>query len=72
MPIYEYICIECGEKMEIWATIAEKEKGLNVTCQKCGSKKVAQVFSSFLIGGSSSGKDISSGCGPQFRPGCCG
>lgn len=72
MPIYEYICTECGEKVEVQATIAEKEKGLKVICPKCGSKKMAQVFGSFMVISSSSSKNNPSGCGPQAGPGCCG
>ena len=49
MPTYEYVCTECQTRMEIRATIAEKEKGLTVICPKCGGKKTAQVFSSFMI-----------------------
>lgn len=70
MPTYEYVCIECGEKIEIYASIAEKEKGLKVSCPKCHSKKVAQIFGNFMVMGSSkSGGPI---CGPQAGPGCCG
>ncbi len=72
MPTYEYVCIECEEKVEVRATIPEKEKGLKLTCPKCGGKKMAQVFSSFTIGGASRGGNPSSSCGPTAGPGCCG
>jgi len=68
MPTYEYMCTECEEKIEMWATITEKEKGLKVTCPKCGSKKTARVFGSFMVIGSSR----PSSCGPTTEPGCCG
>lgn len=62
MPTYEYICSDCGEKFEIFATFEEKEKGLKLKCPKCGSKKVSQVFGSvFIINKSSSSLD-SKGC----------
>ncbi len=70
MPTYEYVCTECGERIEIYATIAEKEKGLKVSCPKCGSKKVAQIFGNFMVMGSS--KNSGPVCGPQAGPGCCG
>ncbi|MEO0184610.1 MAG: FmdB family zinc ribbon protein [candidate division WOR-3 bacterium] len=46
--IYEYICSDCGERIEIKATIEEKEKGLKVICPKCGSDKTLRVYSSFV------------------------
>ena len=72
MPTYEYVCIECEERMEVWASISEKEKGLKVICPKCGSKKMVQVFGSFAVMGSSSDKNNPPICGPQAGPGCCG
>lgn len=74
MPTYEYVCTECEEKVEIRATIAEKERGLKPSCPKCGSKKVAQVFGFMIMGGSKGGGFNSgsvSGCGPSAGPGCC-
>lgn len=44
MPTYEYHCRTCGNKFDIRASIAEKEKGLDVTCAQCGSNIVEQVF----------------------------
>lgn len=72
MPNYEYVCTECGEKVEIAATISEKEKGLKPTCPKCGSKKMAQVFGNFSVMSSSKGANKPPMCGPQAGPGCCG
>jgi len=74
MPTYEYICIECQEKTEVRATISEKERGLEVTCPKCGNDNMVQVFGSFAIGGGSKGGSnpgFMSGCGPTAGPGCC-
>ncbi len=72
MPVYEYVCIECKERTEVRATFAEKEKGLKVVCPKCGSKKMAQVFGTFMTIRSSNGGSNLSGCGPLSGPGCCG
>jgi len=71
MPTYEYICIECQEKTEVRATISEKERGLKVTCPKCGSKKMAQIFGVFMVMGSSSSKNNAPMCGPSAGPSCC-
>lgn len=72
MPTYEYVCTECGTKIETKATMSEKESGLKVSCPKCGSKKVAQVFGSFMMKSSSRDKNNPPMCGPQSGPGCCG
>ncbi|MFQ6121789.1 MAG: FmdB family zinc ribbon protein [Dehalococcoidales bacterium] len=74
MPTYEYICIECQEKAEIRATISEKERGLKVTCPRCGSNKMVQVFGSFAVTGSSKGRfnpSFMPSCGPTAGPRCC-
>ena len=67
MATYEYHCKTCGENFDIQASIAEKEKGLDVTCAHCGSKSVERVFSgiSMLTGGQAIGKvtgTSNSGC----------
>ncbi|MGQ9694016.1 MAG: FmdB family zinc ribbon protein [Thermodesulfobacteriota bacterium] len=72
MPTYEYVCTECMEKMEVQASVSEKVKGLKLICPKCGSKKMAQVFSGFSVLGSSRGGTGGPICGPQRGPGCCG
>ncbi len=73
MPTYEFRCRQCSNRFDVWATIAEKEKGLDLTCEKCGGKDLEQMFGgiSFLTG-SSSGKEggfRTSGCDPSA--GCC-
>jgi putative FmdB family regulatory protein len=68
--IYEYRCEMCGESIEITASIAEKEKGLETVCPKCGSKKMKQVLGGFSIGRKPDGGGGSgSGCGPGCS--CC-
>ncbi|MGQ9818220.1 MAG: FmdB family zinc ribbon protein [bacterium] len=65
MPIYEYLCSNCGERIEVKATIAEKEKGIKVICPKCGSDKILQVFSSFMVMDPKGGKDNPPTCSCQ-------
>ena len=74
MPNYEYVCSECQNKFDVYATMAEKEKGLKPECPNCHSKKTIQVFGSFnFLGGSKGGFNPGSmpGCGPTAGPGCC-
>ena len=49
MPLYEYVCENCKEKLVILIRNPEDEKG--VVCSKCGSHKLTKLFSSFATGG---------------------
>lgn len=71
VPTYEYMCADCREKMEVFASISEREKGLKLKCPECGSKKMVQLFGQINVIGSK-GSMGSSGCGHKSGPGCCG
>lgn len=47
MPMYDYKCLDCGKESLIVVTLKEHERG-EVTCPSCGSKKLQQLFSSFI------------------------
>ncbi|MDW7730763.1 MAG: FmdB family zinc ribbon protein [Dethiobacteria bacterium] len=49
MPVYEYICKDCGKIMEVRESLAEKEKGLAHTCPACGSKSLSQYFGNMIV-----------------------
>ncbi|MCM8819388.1 MAG: zinc ribbon domain-containing protein, partial [Candidatus Omnitrophica bacterium] len=68
MPRYEYLCLDCHNKFDVKATLAEKERGLKPECPKCHSKNTAQVFSNFMVMGGS--KSENSNVGGGVRPGC--
>ena len=73
MPTYEYICMGCKGKTEVFAPISQKEKGLNLKCPTCGGTKLVQIFGQVNVMGSR--RDMGGfppGCGPQSGPGCCG
>jgi putative FmdB family regulatory protein len=67
MPAYEFICNYCGNKGEVLATVSEKERGLDLFCENCGSTDVKQIISKPmpLLRGISSGS-----CGSRSG-GCC-
>ena len=44
MPFYEFECTQCKEKFEVFATLAQKEKGLAPRCPNCDSEEVQRVF----------------------------
>jgi len=39
MPTYEYRCVECQKRFEIFLTYAEYDRG-EVTCPACGSRNI--------------------------------
>jgi putative FmdB family regulatory protein len=43
MPIYEYICDECGQACELLL----KSRTAKPKCPNCGSKSLSRQFSSF-------------------------
>ncbi|RMG47406.1 MAG: hypothetical protein D6718_03780 [Acidobacteria bacterium] len=60
MPVYEYVCQDCGAPSEVRATVDEYSRGLQVRCRECGSERLDRVFSSVAV---------NSGSPP---PSCCG
>lgn len=44
MPTYEFKCQDCGEKFEIFTSMSNKEKGLDLKCPQCGSENLGEVF----------------------------
>ena len=86
MPIFEYLCNDCGKRFEALVLAASSAKPAQ--CPKCQSKKVTQQLSVFAVAGASakSGSDFggdfgSSGdadegsacgsCGDPRGPGAC-
>ncbi len=53
MPIYEYLCGECGER---FAKLQKMSATPDETaCPKCGSRDVARQISACAVGGASAG-----------------
>jgi len=65
MPIYEYVCGECGNKFEKLASLASAHE--RQECPKCGKISGERVLSVASLGPSSSGPSYSGsggGCAP--------
>jgi putative FmdB family regulatory protein len=67
MPIYEYICQDCGEKYDkfVRSSLAKVE----LECPKCGSAKGKKAFSVFGLRGDAGGSSVAAAssaaaCGP--------
>jgi putative FmdB family regulatory protein len=46
MPIYEYRCLECGEKFEKLVRSMNNPE-IELKCPECGGQKVEKLLSSF-------------------------
>lgn len=47
MPIYEFLCNACGQKVSIYQ---QGFAAISHSCQHCGSDKLQRIFSPFAIG----------------------
>jgi putative FmdB family regulatory protein len=57
MPIYEYQCLECGERFEKLVRSTSSLAGTE--CPKCGGRKVEKLLSAFGLQKSGSASDFS-------------
>jgi putative FmdB family regulatory protein len=73
MPLYEYLCEECGRHIELLVQGSQTPE-----CSECGSKKLAKQFSvpaAHVSGGNSlpiRGGDFGGCSKPGCGPGGCG
>lgn len=58
MPIYEYRCPRCGERLEVLQRVGAGAEGLE--CPRCGSDGLEREASTFASAGGS-------GCSPRGR-----
>jgi len=65
MPIYSYVCKDCGHKFDLLVGVT-KDK-VDLKCEKCGSENIEKRFSAFSVGSSES--NLSSG--PSCSTGTC-
>lgn len=65
MPIYEYECLDCGERFEVLQRMGEGAAEL--TCPECGESRVTKQFSTFASGSGGQASTTASfgggGCG---------
>jgi putative FmdB family regulatory protein len=66
MPIYEYVCDDCGVRYERIVMNGNTK----VTCPKCESAKKTIQLSVFAA--PANGSKVSGGPGPSSGGGCCG
>ena len=59
MPIYEYICLDCGKRFEQMRSI--KEADSPIACQDCAGQHTSRALSVFFA--SSGGRAVAGGGG---------
>jgi putative FmdB family regulatory protein len=76
MPIYEFVCKECGTRFEEMRLSSSAFN--DISCPKCGTAKVEKAFSTFAPsvpnGGGSSARPCEGGSAepPPCSSGMCG
>jgi putative FmdB family regulatory protein len=69
MPIYEYLCQDCGTKFEKLVRRASETPEL--ACPSCGEKHLQQEFSTFAAHANGSPKPSGGATPPCQGGGCC-
>jgi putative FmdB family regulatory protein len=62
MPLFEYVCLECGAEFE--KLIMKNTEADDISCPACNSRKLEEKFSSFSAA-SSNGSSSLSNCAPS-------
>ncbi|MFQ5536520.1 MAG: zinc ribbon domain-containing protein [Gemmatimonadota bacterium] len=71
MPSYDFVCQDCDAPYEVRLSMSAYDRGEGRVCPKCGSKNVERTFTAVNViaggssGGSWSGSDAASSCGPS-------
>lgn len=52
MPLYSYVCKDCGEKFDLLVGVTAQKTVLE--CKKCGSEHIERTFGTFSMGASGS------------------
>jgi putative FmdB family regulatory protein len=72
MPIFEYLCEDCGSKFEKLVRRAGSAEGVH--CPSCGQEHLKQQFSTFAAHANGSAKETMPSCasGMCQTPDLCG
>lgn len=70
MPIYEYQCMQCGEKFEARQSFGQDCSGLN--CPKCQAPNPRKLVSSFFSTSSGAARSSSEDSCPTCSSDLCG
>jgi len=68
MPLYEYVCEDCGNRFDALRSIKDADRP--IACKKCASEKTARQLSVFFA--QSSGHTVAGTSGGGGCAGCAG
>lgn len=60
MPIYTYVCKDCGEKFDLLVGVTSEK--LELKCKNCGSKKIEKTLGTFSVGNPGDKSSSSGSC----------
>jgi len=75
MPIFEYVCEDCGSKFEkLVRRAASDNASQDVHCPSCGQEHLKQQYSTFSAHANGAPKEMAPSCpsGMCSTPGLCG
>ena len=72
MPIYEYLCDDCGTKFE--KLVRRSAAAVEVECPACGEAHVSEQISTFAAHANGTAREAMPSCGGGMcgTPGYCG
>ena len=62
MPIFEYVCTNCGERFE--KLVLSSKRARQLSCPSCGSTEVKKALSVFGVSGSTTTGGSADNCAP--------
>lgn len=65
MPVYEYLCLDCGERLE--SPGSTDDAGRELKCLKCGSARLKRLFSAPNIVRATPQRHDTTCCGREER-----
>jgi len=66
MPIYEYVCQQCGEKFE--KLVRSSSGATEIVCPRCGSTRAEKALSLFGLSGPGGGSGSAGAAAPSCGP----
>jgi putative FmdB family regulatory protein len=70
VPLYEFVCLDCGVRTDVRASLAKKEAGLVVPCESCGGEHTRQALTAFAVRGQADARATAAASAPA--PTGCG
>ncbi len=69
MPLFEYVCVRCGDRFELLVRSGHGAADGEPACPKCGYERVQKQLSGFAVRGvatAGSSRSDAASCSPGF------